>query len=318
MGKVGTEDTLQKILGVVGQIAKSQVDFTNLDEIHKIVQSGVAPEVFNIGDQIPLKYTATNGTQYEMPLDIVDFEDVELEGGLIVPGMVVQSHYATVESIQFDAPEPDRPAAEDYSGQIAQYGWERYATSAVRQWLNSDKEKGTWWTEQNDYDVAPSQHGTYNGFMRGLPDEFLSIIKPVKVETARDYRYPSGASGTYVYDTTYDMFFLPSKEQEYTVADEPNHREGKAWQYWIDRLTPEALANGEPVPQATYASADVTHALKSHIRYAMDNHASAQVCRLRSAPRYSAGSVWYVYTTGHVYRSNASNSTRFAPACVIC
>lgn len=318
MGKVGTEATLQEINAKLGIIAKNGLDFSDFGEIQKIVQKGQASEIFDVGDQIVVPYTATNGTVYQMPFDVVSFEDVELEGGLTVPGMVIQSHYATLEGVQFDAPEVDRPAAEDYNGQIAQYGWNRWAKSGIRQWLNSDATSGNWWTAQNDYDVAPTQLSSVNGFMHGLPAEFLGILKPVKVETCINYRYPSGASGTYVYDTTYDTFFLPSKEQEYTVVNEPNHREGKAWQYWIDRLTPEALANGESLPQANYASADVTHALKSHIRYALENHNSAQYCRLRSAYRVGAGSAWYVYATGYVYYYGANYALRCAPACVIC
>ena len=293
-------------------------DDLTYEQIQQIVRAGAAKRYFKIGDQINVKYTATNGTEYSMPFDVVSFEEVELENGDVVPSMIVQSHYATLESIQFDAAETSRPASEDYSGRIASYGYNRWSQSAYRQWLNSAEEKENWWTAQNDYDEPPTQLATVNGFMRGIDPEFLAILKPIKVETCLNYRYPSGSSSVYEYDTTYDTFFLPSKEQEYTVVNEPNHREGKAWQYWIDRLTPEATELGEPLPQANYASADVPHILTSHIRYALENHNSAQACRLRSATRNSAFNVWYVNSMGYVYITNASTAYRCAPACAIC
>ena len=319
MGKVATENTLQKGVDLLSIIARQNATFTDYKEVQDIVRKGLAQDVFNIGDQLVVPYTATNGTTYDMPFDVVDFRDVTLENGDVVPGMVLQSHYATLEAVQFDAPETTRPADDDYSGQIAQYGWGRWAKSGIRQWLNSAETAGHWWTSQNDYDEAPTQHTTVNGFMHGLPADFLAVLKPVKVETARDYRYPAGgASGTYVYDTTYDKFFLTSKEEEYTVVNEPNHREGLPFQYWIERLTPEALEKGEPLPQQSYASADNTHALTSHIRYALENHTSAQNCRLRSAYRTSAYITWYVVYAGNVNGTSANSAFRCAPACVIC
>lgn len=288
--------------------------------IAKIVRAGEAKDFFSIGEQIICKYTATNGTVYDMPFDIVAFDTKTLENGTVVPAMIIQSHYATLESIQFDAAEPSRPAAEDYSGQIAQYGWNRWMKSAYRQWLNSSNTKGQWWSAQNDYDVSPSQHNSVNGFMHGFPVEFIAMLKPVKVETVRNYRDPDTAksSAIYEYDTTYDTFWLPSREEEYITTNEPNHREGRAWQYWIDTLTPEAQEKGESLPQATYVSEEQTHALLSHRRFAIENHGSADVVRLRSCSRSNSGGVWYVYTTGYVSNYRANNSYRCAPACAIC
>lgn len=293
---------------------------TDYDTILRVVSEGRAADYFNIGDQILTTYTDTAGNEYDMPWDVVAFRDVTLESGIVVPGMVIQSHYATVEEIQFDAAEPDRPAEQDYQGQIKQYGWNRWSMSAYRQWLNSPVLKGNWWTAQHEYDAAPSQANTVNGFMHGLPAEFLAMLQPVKVETCRNYRDPdtAQASGTYEYDTTYDTFFLPSKEEEYIVANEPNHREGRAWQYWINTLTAPALEINESLPQQNYASAEVTHAIKAHRRFMLNNKTSAAAVRLRSAYRGTSSSVWTVYSGGYVYTSAAYSSLRCAPACVIC
>lgn len=293
---------------------------TDYGTIARIVRNGDAEKYWNIGDQIITTYTDTAGNTYEMPWDIVAFRDVTLENGIVVPGMIIQSHYATVEEIQFDAPESTRPAEQDYNGQIRQYGWNRYSKSAYRQWLNSAATAGNWWTAQHDYDAAPTQLGTTNGFMHGLPAEFLSMIKSVKVETCRNYRDHDTAktSSTYEYDTTYDTFWLPSREEEYIVANEPNHREGTAWEYWKNKLADPAIEKGESSPQETYASADVTHALLTHRRFILNNKTTPAVVRLRSASRYDAYGAWNISTAGGVNSYLANSSYRCAPACAIC
>lgn len=297
-----------------------KIGSTDYETIAKIVRAGLASTYFHVGDQIVTTYTDTAGNEYEMPWDIVAFNNATLESGVVVPGMVIQSHYATVEEIQFDAPETSRPAEQDYQGQIAQYGWNRYSMSAYRQWLNSSATAGNWWTAQHEYDAAPTEANTVNGFMRGLPAEFLSMLKPVKVETVRNYRDPDTAqvSETYEYDTTYDTFWLPSKEEEYTVVNEPNHREGYAWQYWKDTLTAPALEIGESLPQQNWVSESVTHAIKAHRRFALNNRSTAVAVRLRSAARTTSYVAWYVFAPGYVGSYYAISSRRSVPACEIC
>ena len=311
-----------KMIGGKALWAKGKaISPTDYENIARIVRNGDAQKYWNIGDQIITTYTDTAGNEYEMPWDVVAFRDVELEDGTTKPGMIIQSHYATVEEIQFDAAEPDRPAEADYNGQIKQYGWNRYSMSAYRQWLNSDALAGAWWTAQHEYDAAPSQANTVNGFMHGLPADFLAMLKPVKVEICRNYRDPDSAqsSSTYEYDTTYDKFWLPSKEEEYTVVNEPNHREGTAWEYWKETLAVPALEINESLPQQNYASAEVTHAIKAHRHFPLNSkQGSAVVVRWRSANRYFSNSVWLVYTAGYVYTNYASTSYRSSPACAIC
>lgn len=72
-----------------------------LNEIHAIVQSGEAPNVFRAGDQLMLNYHEGQ-TDYVLPWDIVHFGDVELQDGEIRPGMFLQSHYA-MQGVQFGA-----------------------------------------------------------------------------------------------------------------------------------------------------------------------------------------------------------------------
>lgn len=85
------------------QLIQSQSEATpiaTLNEIAEIVRRGEAPNVFNIGDQINVKWN--NGqNDYILPFDITHFGDVQLQDGETVPGMFIQSHYA-LEGVQFD------------------------------------------------------------------------------------------------------------------------------------------------------------------------------------------------------------------------
>ena len=81
----------------------SATPHATLNEIHEIVRSGEAANVFAIGDQINLKWS-DGTTEYVLPWDIVSFGNFELEYGETAPGMVIQSHYA-MQGVQFDASE---------------------------------------------------------------------------------------------------------------------------------------------------------------------------------------------------------------------
>lgn len=118
MGKVRkpivTDDTAKQIVDklhtqnlLLNVISGSAIETAgSLDEIHRIVQSGNASKVFNIGDQIIVPWTdrATNVT-YQAPLDVVHFGDVTLQYGNTVPAMFLQWHYCTPFGVQFDAKE---------------------------------------------------------------------------------------------------------------------------------------------------------------------------------------------------------------------
>ncbi len=75
----------------------------SLPEIRKIVQSGNADKVFNVGDQIvaPWKDVET-GQKYDVPWNVTHFADVTLADGTEVPGMFIQWNYCTPFGVQFD------------------------------------------------------------------------------------------------------------------------------------------------------------------------------------------------------------------------
>ena len=373
-----------------------------LNEIHAIVRSGEAPQIFSPGEQIMLNYN--NGTSTSvLPWDIVDFGNFELQDGETVPGMILQSHYA-MQGVQFDASEAsfifpsglsagqhhftigtnwgshcvagstyqftttvDIPAGgcivlgsnisfytwgapevdptnwrvytfSDLSSitpletltltsgdsgtdlgtlssntkyaasgpnnlQRAAYGYNRWAHSANRQFLNSAAAVGAWWNPQNEYDRPPQQLATLSGFMAGFDEAFLNIVKPVKVKPALN---TVSDSELWTTEDTFDTFFLPSLEEEYIVPQLAD-AEGFAWKYWKQRL-------GLTSPQIQGTSG----ANAFHIRYAYDAKTSPQYCRLRSAYGGNANHAWIATTTGTALSSAATYAFRGCPTCVIC
>lgn len=186
--------------------------------------------------------------------------------------------------------------------QRSAYGYNRYAHCAIRQWLNSAAGVDGWWEQKNPFDHRPDQLASMRGFMAGLPADFLSIVRPIQITTALNTISDSEIGTT---ETVTDRFFLPSLQQEYIVPQLLDV-EGAALEYWIERL-------GTSSPQVQGAAGTNP----AHIRYAITNHTSAQLVRLRSANRGNALYAWYVNTSGYAYYSYATNANAPAPACVI-
>ena len=61
------------------------------------------------------------------------------------------------------------------------FGNSNYKESAIRQYLNSSAEAGSVWTPQTKFDRAPIWESSAAGFMKGLDNDFLSIIGEVVV-----------------------------------------------------------------------------------------------------------------------------------------
>ncbi len=177
------------------------------------------------------------------------------------------------------------------------YGWNRWKTSAIRQYLNSDKPKGQWWTPQDEWDIAPDQLATKDGFLRGMPKELLDQIQPVKVITYTNTVNDGGNA-----DVTYDRVFLPALGEMYY---EPQiDGEGEPHDYWKER-------SGSATKLKQYTT------YPNMVTYAVENHTSAQNVRLRSANRGNACDTWSVYSSGFASSNNAWVTYRFSPLVVI-
>ena len=179
------------------------------------------------------------------------------------------------------------------STQEMAYGWNRWKTSAIRQYLNSDKLKGEWWVAQDEWDIAPDQLSQIDGYLKGIDPELLSVIQPVKVTT-----YANTVNDGGVADVTYDKVILPSLEQMYIAPQISG--EGEAHQYYKE-------LNGTDAPYKQYGT------FPELTTYAIENYSSAQHVRLRSANRGDACNTWHVSASGNVNNSGASGAYRFSP-----
>lgn len=176
------------------------------------------------------------------------------------------------------------------------YGDNRYATSAIRQYLNSDKPKGEWWAAQTKWDIAPDQLNQIDGYLCGMDPELLAVLKPVKVVTYCNTVTATGQKQ--VKDITYDKVTLISLEQMYINPQIAG--EGEAHEYYKE-------LNGTSTKFQQWQTYEI---LKT---FAVENHTSPQTVRLRSAHRYGASTTWNVYSSGHVNGYYASNAFRPAP-----
>lgn len=183
------------------------------------------------------------------------------------------------------------------SMQETAYGWNRWKTSALRQYLNSEQAKGKWWTPQDEWDIAPDQLATKDGFLCGMPADMLKALKTVKVVTYANTVQDGGEA-----DITYDRVFLPSLEQLFINPQIAG--EGTVHEYWQRR-------SGMKTKMQQYQT------YPRMISYAVENHTSPQLVRLRSASRGGASATWYVYSSGYVYGSYAWSAYRFSPLVVV-
>ena len=177
------------------------------------------------------------------------------------------------------------------------YGWNRWKTSALRQYLNSDAAAGEWWTAQDQGDIAPDQLKTKPGFLTGVPAELLAVIKKTKITTYTNTVQDGGEA-----DVTYDLFFVPSLEE---IHVQPQIKgEGDVHEYWK-----RASESDTPLAQkGTYPQMRT---------FAVENHTSPRYVRLRSATRGNACHAWTVSASGYVSNNSATWAYRCAPACII-
>lgn len=177
-------------------------------------------------------------------------------------------------------------------------GYNRWKYSAVRQYLNSDKAAGSWWTQQHKWDVKPAYADTKDGFLKGFDPELLHYMQVTKVTTARNTVFNSGDTPLGGMDETYDRVFLISLEQSYITPQISG--EGEYWEYYkrlLGRTTPASTG-------ATYARL---------IKYDLAAQTTARHRWLRSTGRGGTGYVWLVYTSGGVGGNNANYGFRLAP-----
>lgn len=171
------------------------------------------------------------------------------------------------------------------------YGWNRWKASALRQYLNSNKPKGQWWSPQDAWDICPDQLANKDGFLCGMPEQMLNSLKKVKVSTFANTVNDEG-----VEDITYDYVTIPSLGQIYAQTQIAG--EGNPHTYWKRR-------SGKSSPHAWYQDNP------NMISYSVTDKTTAKSVRLRSANRNNAFNTWTVTSVGSTYDYYASYDSNY-------
>ena len=177
------------------------------------------------------------------------------------------------------------------------FGSNNYAQSAVRQWLNSAAVAGSVWTPTNVFDRPASWATSYNGFMHGLPADFLAVVQPAvlacRTNSLFEVESLDGAAFAInqLYSLKVDKFFLLSRPEIFGDWDSASYKDGTQLEYY----------NG----------------LTATERIKRDAAGAARYAWLRSPNPSYAHSARIVNSSGEVHTNIAYVSHGVAPACII-
>lgn len=175
-------------------------------------------------------------------------------------------------------------------------GSNNYAQSAVRQWLNSNAAAGAVWKPTNKFDGAPSWDTKYNGFMHGLPADFLEVVQPaiIPCRTNSIYEVASLDGTEFTTDQTYnleDKFFLLSRPEIYGTWNSASYKDGELLPYY------DGFTDIEKIKR--------------------DEAGEARIHFLRSPVPHIAYGEYIVKNNGNMESCPAAYSYAVAPACII-
>lgn len=179
------------------------------------------------------------------------------------------------------------------SCQRALGGSNRWGTSALRQFLNSDKAAGTFWKAQTAFDRPPSWAATTAGFLYDMDSDFVSVIGRVSKRTALNTVSDGGG-----YEDSVEKVFLPSRSEVY-AGKENNIDEGDPYDYFKDFSDFSAPSTGKDTNRIKY------------------KNGSAEYWWLRSPITSYAGSVRIINPPGELNSSYVTSSRGVTPACCI-
>lgn len=177
------------------------------------------------------------------------------------------------------------------------FGSNNYAQSAVRQWLNSAAVAGSVWTPTNVFDRPASWVTSYNGFMHGLPADFLAVVQPAVLACCTNSLFEvESLDGTafainQLYSLKADKFFLLSRPEIFGGSDSASCKDGTQLEYYKELTATERIKR--------------------------DAAGTARYAWLRSPTLSSAGDARAVHAVGKVSSSGAYNNNGVAAACII-
>ena len=200
----------------------------------------------------------------------------------------------------FDANEPNNANSDRKN-----YGNNRYRTSNLRQWLNSNGAANSWWTAQNltdgtvntnNKDAAPTKanmanyngYDTQAGFLTNLSAEFRAALLDTTLTVAKNTVTDGGGS-----ETVTDKMFLASNT-EVGLANENNIAEGSKLAIFSDNNSRIAYPTAEAVSNSDYTNSNLATTKEWHYW-------------LRTPYAANSYNVRYVYTDGALHHGSADH-----------
>lgn len=170
------------------------------------------------------------------------------------------------------------------------FGNERWKESAIRQWANSDKPAGEWWSPQNNWDRPPSYANTLNGFMYGLDADFKAVLGLTKKTTIKSTAEGGGS------DITSDTFFLLSQKEVNGKSGAPS--EGTAYSSFYTSQS-SRITYKQDGTTTTYFLRTIDSSTCGYVAYVASDGAT------------------YATASGNTYTTNAKMSKPVVLACNI-
>ena len=115
------------------------------------------------------------------------------------------------------------------------YGYNRWSQSAIRQWLNSDKGPGEWWTPQNVFDRVPS-YVNRPGYLAGFDAAFVAALGEVTHSTALNTVTDGGTC-----ETVTDKVFLLSRAEVGLGTERAGQDDGSVYAYYKDATNTDRI-----------------------------------------------------------------------------
>lgn len=169
-----------------------------------------------------------------------------------------------------------------------------WATSNIRQWLNSKGDANSWWQPQTVFDKAP-QYANKAGFLNGFDPEFLKAVGEVRKITEKNI-----AEGYGLAKST-ERFFLLSKTEVYGGTEgNSGDASGAPYAYYS--------------PPRSDLTAPGTGADSNRIKYI---NGVVKPWSLRTPTNYWVHNVGRIGTSGQGTDSSAVYASGISPACCI-
>ena len=175
-------------------------------------------------------------------------------------------------------------------------GSNNYAQSAIDELLNSSAATGEVWTPKTIFDRQPTWAATQNGFMHGLPEDFLAVVQPaiIPCRTNSVFEINSVDGTEFAVNQTYKLtrkLFLLSRPEVFNTYDSSTVRDGEVLEYY------DGLTSTEHIHR--------------------DAGGMARVAWLRSPLSATASAARNVYEDGTMNSGTARAVHGIAAACII-